>query len=392
MPSGCLSWLREPCGSSFAALRSLFLSICLSPPLPPLSTSSHPSPGASSTPLLPTYFTFLPLHSHAVLRAVGTVGTFVGVVVAAVETLGKATWSQQRIEEVVELRIWKYSEFVARWGGRRAGYFCPTVLHVARGSRCGGALPPFFGASVAVALLSVVQPGLRRFPHGLCIWDVFSRFFSICGVPARWRDLRYVVQAFAASSFPPGGQLRSFSDLRRSRARRLLGGGAYTDWAPGSSAGLHRGRSVEEGQVVCWCVWSPRGWPLGLECGILPASAKPLDLPGAGSTHRTLRSRITSSVCSLGKGSPLRSLSSRSRSWLQRPLTSSMYRIRAAFVEESALAGEEWDCQLVSTSTVAVPMQVARIGHRATRDVRRTTEEQALREALLSDFTGVEDV
>ena len=121
----------------------------------------------------------------------------------------------------------------------------------------------------------------------------------------------------------------------------------------------------------------------------LPRTYSPknrLDLPGAGPIHRPLRSRITSSVCSLGKGSPLRSHSS--RSWLQRPLTSSMYRIRAAFVEGLALADEEWDCQLVSTSTVAVRKQVARIGHRATRDVRRTTEEQALREALLSDFTG----
>ena len=117
----------------------------------------------------------------------------------------------------------------------------------------------------------------------------------------------------------------------------------------------------------------------------LPRTYSPknrLDLPGAGPIHRPLRSQITTSVCSLGKGSPLHSLSSRSRSWLQRPLTSSMYRIRAAFVEEFDLADEEWDCQLVSTSTVTVRKQVARIGHRATRDVRRTTEEQALREAL----------
>ena len=59
-----------------------------------------------------------------------------------------------------------------------------------------------------------------------------------------------------------------------------------------------------------------------------------------------------------------------------------MYRIRAAFVEEFDLADEEWDCQLVSTSTVTVRKKVVRIGHRATRDVRRTTQEQALREAL----------
>ena len=76
----------------------------------------------------------------------------------------------------------------------------------------------------------------------------------------------------------------------------------------------------------------------------LPRAYSPknrLDLPGTGPIHRPLQSRITRSVYSLGKGSPLRSLSSRSRSWLQRPLTSSMYRIRAAFVEEFDLADEE---------------------------------------------------
>ena len=45
-------------------------------------------------------------------------------------------------------------------------------------------------------------------------------------------------------------------------------------------------------------------------------------------------------------------------------------------------ACEEWDCWLASTTTVAVWTEVARIGHRATRDVRWTTEEQALQEAL----------
>ena len=113
----------------------------------------------------------------------------------------------------------------------------------------------------------------------------------------------------------------------------------------------------------------------------LPRTYSPknrLDLLAAGPIHRPLRSRITTSVCSLGKGSPLRSLSSRSRSWLQRPLTSSMYRIRVAFVEEFDLADEEWDSQLASTSTVAVRTEVARIGHRATRDVRRKTEEGGL--------------
>ena len=59
-----------------------------------------------------------------------------------------------------------------------------------------------------------------------------------------------------------------------------------------------------------------------------------------------------------------------------------MYRIRAAFVEEFDLADGECDCWLVSTSTVTVRTEVARIGHRVTRDVRRKTEEQALREAL----------
>ena len=118
----------------------------------------------------------------------------------------------------------------------------------------------------------------------------------------------------------------------------------------------------------------------------LPRTYSPknrLDLLGAGSIHRPLRSRITSSVCSLGKGSPLRSLSSRSRSCLQRPLTSTLYGILVVFVGEFTFADGECDYWLASTSTVAVRTQVARNGHRATRDVRRTTEEQALREALL---------
>ena len=36
-------------------------------------------------------------------------------------------------------------------------------------------------------------------------WPFFLRHFSSCGVPARWRDLRCVVSAFAASSLPSGG-------------------------------------------------------------------------------------------------------------------------------------------------------------------------------------------
>ena len=74
--------------------------------------------------------------------------------------------------------------------------------------------------------------------------------------------------------------------------------------------------------------------------------------------------------------------SSRSRSLLRRSLTSTLYCIRAAFVEEFAFAEEEWDCWLVSTNTVAVRTEVARIGHRATRDVRRTRAVRALRGAL----------
>ena len=57
-----------------------------------------------------------------------------------------------------------------------------------------------------------------------------------------------------------------------------------------------------------------------------------------------------------------------------------MYRIRAAFVEEFALADEERDCQLVSTSTVAV---------------RKQDERQKSRlcgKYCFSDLAGVEDV
>ena len=66
--------------------------------------------------------------------------------------------------------------------------------------------------------------------------------------------------------------------------------------------------------------------------------------------------------------------------------------IRAGIVEEFAFADEEWDCWLASTSAVAVLTEVARIGHRATREVRPTREEQALRERCSSDLAGVEDV
>ena len=77
---------------------------------------------------------------------------------------------------------------------------------------------------------------------------------------------------------------------------------------------------------------------------------------------------------------PLRSRRSHSRSWLQRPLTLTMYKIWASFVEEITFADGECDGLLFLTCTVAVWTEVTRIGHRATRDVRRTTEEQALLE------------
>ena len=51
-------------------------------------------------------------------------------------------------------------------------------------------------------------------------------------------------------------------------------------------------------------------------------------------------------------------------------------------VGEFTFADGESDGLLVLTCTIAVRTQVARVRHRATRDVRRTTEEQALREAV----------
>ena len=65
-----------------------------------------------------------------------------------------------------------------------------------------------------------------------------------------------------------------------------------------------------------------------------------------------------------------------------RPLTLTMYYIWASFVGEFTFADGECDGLLVLTCTVAVRTEVTRIGHRATQDVRWTTEEQALREAL----------
>ena len=66
----------------------------------------------------------------------------------------------------------------------------------------------------------------------------FSRHFPSCGVPARWRDLRHVVLDICRKKFPIlAGSLGVFSDLRSSRSRRMLRGGAYADcaeqWSPG---------------------------------------------------------------------------------------------------------------------------------------------------------------
>ena len=95
MQSGCLLWLPEYCGLSFAALGSLFPSLSLaSPP----SFDLFASPRLERPPPLPN-FTFLPPHSHAVLWAVGTVGTFIGVVVAAVDILGKVVGDMVAAED-----------------------------------------------------------------------------------------------------------------------------------------------------------------------------------------------------------------------------------------------------------------------------------------------------
>ena len=75
-----------------------------------------------------------------------------------------------------------------------------------------------------------------------------------------------------------------------------------------------------------------------------------------------------------------------------RPLTLTMFEIWSSFVGEFTFADGECDCLLVLTCTVAVWTEVARIGHRATQDVRWTTEEQALRWHCISDLAGVEDV
>ena len=63
-----------------------------------------------------------------------------------------------------------------------------------------------------------------------------------------------------------------------------------------------------------------------------------------------------------------------SRITLTRPLTLTMFYIWLSFVGEFTFADGESDGLLVLTCTVAVRTQVARVRHRATRDVRRTTE------------------
>ena len=72
---------------------------------------------------------------------------------------------------------------VASLGGRRAGSFCPPALRGPRVFRCGGVLPPLFGASVSVGLLFMVRPGLRRFPHGLLYLGRFRGIFRVAGCP-----------------------------------------------------------------------------------------------------------------------------------------------------------------------------------------------------------------
>ena len=73
----------------------------------------------------------------------------------------------------------------------------------------------FYLVIVDFLMVSVFRPFLRHLPS--------------CGVPARGRDLRHVALTFAASRFPLGRFLRRFSDLSRSRSRRLLRGGAPRD-------------------------------------------------------------------------------------------------------------------------------------------------------------------
>ena len=73
---------------------------------------------------------------------------------------------------------------------------------------------------------------------------------------------------------------------------------------------------------------------------------------------------------------------SRPSSWLRRPPTSTTYSGCDRW--EFTLVDGECDCWLVLTCSVAVRTEVAWVGHRATPDVRRTTDEQALRGALLA--------
>ena len=99
-----------------------------------------------------------------------------------------------------------------------------------------------------------------------------------------------------------------------------------------------------------------------------------------------------SPVRSLGKKVSLRPLRSHPRSWLQRSPTSTTFCILAAIVKEFTFADGECNRWLVSISFVAVRMEVAGNGHRATRDVRRMRKAQALQGHCISDLAGVEDV
>ena len=87
---------------------------------------------------------------------------------------------------------------------------------------------------------------------------------------------------------------------------------------------------------------------------------------------------------------PLRSRRSHSRSWLQRPLTLTMYYIGASFVGEFTFAHGECDGLLVLTCTVAVWTEVTRIAQPGMSDERQ--KSKLCGRHCFSDLAGVEDV
>ena len=80
--------------------------------------------------------------------------------------------------------------------GRASSFSCVCCRSWSSRSSCSSS--SLAGASVAPGPRVLVHPGLRRFSRCFCV---------------------------------PGGQPRNFSDLRSSRSRRLLRGGAYKDCA-----------------------------------------------------------------------------------------------------------------------------------------------------------------